>query len=62
MAHPSAPLAMLKLEVSGIETGGSPGHRLAAKVDQGKGGSVRLPGVAVVFRFSDVGCYSESWP
>ncbi len=61
MVHAEAPNAMLKLEVSGIERGGSPGHRLREKVAQGRDGALPAPGVAVVFRFADAACHSESW-
>lgn len=49
------------LEVSGIAEGGAPGYRLGQKLEQGRGGSLRKPGLAVVFRFSDASLQSRSW-
>lgn len=50
-----------KLEVSGIAEKGSPGYILARKKEQGSGGSLDRPGLAVVVRFSNVQIGSESW-
>ena len=58
---PAAPGKLMKLEVSGIASGGSPGSRLNQKVEQGMGGTITAPGLAVVFRFADVSAYSRSW-
>ena len=55
------PRVVFHMEVSGIGKGGSPGHRLTGKTLQGKGGSMLNPGVAVVFRFSDVSLRSREW-
>lgn len=58
---PKRPTQLMKLEVSGIATGGSPGSRLNDKVEQGMGGSIAASGLAVVFRFQDASLYSRSW-
>lgn len=58
---PKRPMELMKLEVSGIASGGSPGSRLSEKVEQGKGGSIAASGLAVVFRFRDASLYSRSW-
>lgn len=52
-----------KLEVSGMAEIGTqtPASRLAGKVEQGRGGDWRRPGVAVVARFEDVRILSEAW-
>lgn len=52
---------LYKLEVSGIGKGGSPGTRLREKVAQGQRGTLRRPGVALVFRFADALLLSEGW-
>lgn len=58
---PTLPTQLMKLEVSGIASGGSPGFRLSQKVEQAMGGSVAAGGLAVVFRFHDASLYSRSW-
>lgn len=58
---PKRPMQLLKLEVSGIATGGSPGSRLGQKVEQAMSGNVAAAGLAVVFRFEDASLYSRSW-
>lgn len=50
-----------KLEVSGVEEGGSPGARLTSKVKQGRAGELERPGMAVVVRFEDVRILTEKW-
>ncbi len=55
------PRVIFHMEVSGIGRGGSPGNRLSGKTAQGQGGSMSNPGVAVVFRFSDVSLRSREW-
>lgn len=62
MVQPDHPDVLLKLEVSGISEGGSPGTRLVQKTQQGRGGLLRRPGIAVVIRFQDVKVWSEEWP
>ena len=61
LQDPEHPTQLMKLEVSGIATGGSPGSRLNEKVEQGMGGSIAAGGLAVVFRFQDASLYSRSW-
>ena len=61
LQDPEHPTRLVKLEVSGIATGGSPGSRLNEKVEQGMGGSIAASGLAVVFRFQDASLYSRSW-
>ncbi len=52
-----------KLEVSGIAriNKEKPSARLRNKVDQGSGGDMQRPGVAVVARFEDLRIVSEGW-
>jgi hypothetical protein len=52
---------IFKLEVSGIAQGGSPGSRLTKKVEQGRKGTLKAPGLAVIVRFSEVSLHSEDW-
>jgi hypothetical protein len=61
IVDPQQPTQLLKLEVSGIATGGSPGSRLNERVEQGMGGSIAAGGLAMVFRFKDASLYSRSW-
>jgi hypothetical protein len=61
MVAPSQPDKYLRLEVSGIAEGGSPGARLSEKVEQGMRGNVASAGLAVVFRFKDASTYSRAW-
>lgn len=53
----------VKLEVSGINEGGSPETRFKQKIAQAKGGvtSPGWGGMAFVFRFQDVSSWSEVW-
>jgi hypothetical protein len=58
---PTRPECVIKLEVSGIAEGGSPGNRLSMKTTQAKGGTPSDAGVALVFRFSDAQLLSRVW-
>ena len=58
---PEQPKRVIKLEVSGIAEGGSPGNRLASKTTQAKGGTPSDAAVALVFRFSDALLLSRVW-
>jgi hypothetical protein len=58
---PRRPTQLMKLEVSGIASGGAPGARLGRKVEQAMGGAIAAGGLAVVFRFEDASLYSRSW-
>jgi hypothetical protein len=58
---PGRPTELMKLEVSGIATGGSPGSRLSQKLEQGMGGNIVADGLAVVFRFQDASLHSRRW-
>ena len=61
MVDPSQPTTLMKLEVSGIAEGGSPGNRLETKAAQGMGGTITAKGLAVVFRFAAASLYSRGW-
>lgn len=61
LEHPTDPQRALKLEVSGIAEGGSPGSRLEQKLIQGQKGVPKTEGVAIVFRFADASIYSKAW-
>lgn len=58
---PARPERVIKLEVSGIAAGGSPGNRLSTKVDQARGGSPSDVAIALVFRFDDAQLRSKVW-
>ena len=58
---PSQPKRVIKLEVSGIAEGGSPGNRLSSKTTQAKGGTPSDAAVALVFRFADALLLSRVW-
>lgn len=58
---PEQPKRLIKLEVSGIAEGGSPGNRLSSKAAQAKGGTPSDAAVALVFRFSDAQLLSRVW-
>ena len=61
MRRASGGTETFKLEVSGIAQGGSPGSRLTKKVEQGRKGTLKAPGLAVIARFSEVSLHSEDW-